>query len=81
MLHKNITEIEFRELGYSRQTETEDSTNISMFYAKKGIKHGILGVSESTNDILSIWMDDPDEVYSRYEDLYFFMKHLKKDDK
>ena len=24
---------------------------------------------------------DPDEVYSRYEDLYFFMKHLKKDDK
>lgn len=67
MLHKNITEIEFRELGYSRQTESEDSTNISMFYAKKGIKHGILGVSESTNDILSIWMDDPDEVYSLEE--------------
>ena len=36
ILHKNITEIEFRELGYSRQTESEDSTNISMFYAKKG---------------------------------------------
>lgn len=67
MLHKNITEIEFRELGYSRQTEAEDSTNISMFYAKKGIKHGILGVSESTNDVLSIWMDDPDEVYSLEE--------------
>ena len=64
VLHKNITEIEYRDLGFSKQTVAEDSANISMFYATKGIKRGIVSVYEPTNNVVSIWMDDPDELYS-----------------
>lgn len=67
VLHKNITEIDFRELAYSHQVEAEDSSDMSMFYAKKGIKRYIISVYEPTNDIFAIWMDDPDEVYSLEE--------------
>ena len=64
MLHKNVTEIEYRDLGFSKQTVAEDSASISLFYATKGIKRGIVSLYEPTNDVVSIWMDDPDEVYS-----------------
>ena len=64
MLHKNVTEIEYRDLGFSKQTLAEDSAYISLFYATKGIKRGIVSLYEPTNDVVSIWMDDPDEVYS-----------------
>ena len=62
--HQNVTEIEFRNIYYSRTDENEDSTLIDWFVVKKGIKKGILCVFEENNDIMSIWMDDPDEVYS-----------------
>lgn len=62
--HRNITEIVYRDLGFSKQSVAEDSAYISMFYATKGIKRGIVSVYEPTNDVVSIWMDDPDEVYS-----------------
>lgn len=64
MLHKNITEIEFREIGYSRAGEAVDSIQSDWFYARKGIKRGIVCVFENDNSIMSVWMDDPDEVYS-----------------
>lgn len=64
MLHRNVTEIEFRDLGFSKQSVAEDSASISLFYATKGIKRGIVSIYEPTNDVVSIWMDDPDEVYS-----------------
>ena len=64
MLHKNVTEIDYRDLGFSKQTLAEDSASISLFYATKGIKRGIVSLYEPTNDVVSIWMDDPDEVYS-----------------
>ena len=64
MLHKNVTEIEYRDLGFSKQTLAEDSASISLFYATKGIKRGIISLYEPTNDVVSIWMDDPDEVFS-----------------
>lgn len=64
MLHKNVTEIEYRDLGFSKQTLAEDSASISLFYATKGIKRGIISLYEPTNDVVSIWMDNPDEVYS-----------------
>ena len=35
VLHKNNTEIEYRDLGFSKQTVAEDSANISMFYVTK----------------------------------------------
>ena len=63
-LHKNVTEIDYRDLGFSKQTLAEDSASISLFYATKGIKRGIVSLYEPTNDVVSIWMDDPDEVYS-----------------
>ena len=62
--HRNITEIVYRDLGFSKQSVAEDSAYISMFYATKGIKRGIVSVYEPTNDVVSIWLDDPDEVYS-----------------
>ena len=61
---QNITEIVYRDLGFSKQSVAEDSAYISMFYATKGIKRGIVSVYEPTNDVVSIWMDDPDELYS-----------------
>lgn len=64
VLHKNITEIEYRDLGFSKQTVGENGANISMFFATKGIKRCIVSVYEPTNNVVSIWMDDPDELYS-----------------
>ena len=64
ILHKNVTEIEYRDLGFSKQTVAEDSAHISLFYATKGIKRGIVSLYEPTNNVVSIWMDDPDELYS-----------------
>lgn len=63
ILHQNITEIEFDELGFYRQTEAEEDVNIviNMFYAKKGSQTGILGVCENDNSILSIWMDESED--------------------
>lgn len=63
-LHRNITEIVYRELGFSKQTMAEDSAYISLFYGTMGIKRGIISVYEPDNNVVSIWMDDPDEVYS-----------------
>ena len=66
-LHQEVTPVEFREVGFYRQDIMEDSLFFNIFYAKEGIKCGILSVDESTNNVLSIWMDDPDEVYSLEE--------------
>jgi len=65
-------------LGFSKQTVAEDSTNISMFYATKGIKRGIVSIYEPTNNVVSIWMDDPDEVYSSDECTTIDKKMTKK---
>ena len=62
--HRNITEIIYRDLGFSKQTLAEDSAYISLFYGTMGIKRGIISVYEPSNNVASIWMDDPDEVYS-----------------
>ena len=78
ILHKNVTEIEYRDLGFSKQTVAEDSANISMFYATKGIKRGIVSIYEPTNNVVSIWMDDPDEVYSLDECTTIDRKMTKK---
>lgn len=78
VLHKNITEIEYRDLGFSKQTVAEDSAYISMFFATKGIKCGIVSVYEPTNNVVSIWMDDPDELYSLGECTTIDRKITKK---
>ena len=78
MLHKNVTEIEYRDLGFSKQTVAEDSAYISLFYATKGIKRGIVSIYEPTNNVVSIWMDDPDELYSLEECTTIDKKITKK---
>ena len=78
MLHKNVTEIEYRDLGFSKQTVAEDSAYISMFYATKDIKRGIVSIYEPTNNVVSIWMDDPDELYSLDECTTIDKKITKK---
>ena len=78
ILHKNVTEIEYRDLGFSKQTVAEDSAYISLFYATKGIKRGIVSIYEPTNNVVSIWMDDPDEVYSLDECTTIDKKITKK---
>ena len=77
-LQRNITEIEFRDLGFSKQTVAEDSAYISLFYATKGIKRGIISLYEPTNNVVSIWMDDPDELYSLDECTTIDRKMTKK---
>ena len=66
-LHKNITRIEFRDLGFSKQIMTEDSAYISHFYFRRGIKNGLICVFEKDNSIMSIYNDDPEEVCSLEE--------------
>lgn len=63
ILHQNITEIEFDELGFFRRTEAEKDADIvmNMFYVKKGSQTGILSVCENDNSIFSIWMDESEE--------------------
>jgi hypothetical protein len=78
LLHRNVTEIEFRDLGFSKQTMAEDSAYISLFYATKGIKRGIISLYEPTNNVVSIWMDDPDELYSLDECTTIDKKMTKK---
>ena len=78
MLHQNVTEIEFREIGYSRAGEAVDSIQSDWFYAKKGIKRGIVCVFENDNSTMSIWMNDPDEVYSLDECTTIDKKITKK---
>ena len=78
MLNKNVTEIEFRELGYSRAGETVDSIQSSWFFAKRGCQQGIMCVFEHDNSIMSIWMDDPDEVHSLDECITIDKKMTKR---
>ena len=77
-LKRNVTEIEFRDLGFSKQTVAEDSAYISLFYATKGIKRGIISLYEPTNNVVSVWMDDPDELYSLDECTTIDKKMTKK---
>ena len=77
-LNQNVTAIEYRDLGFSEQTVAEDSAYISLFYATKGIKRGIISLYEPTNNVVSIWMDDPNELYSLDECTTIDKKMTKK---
>ena len=64
---RHVTEIEYRNLGYSRTEEYDDSTTMTLFYAKQGVRIGILGVESSNNSVFALWADDSDELYSLEE--------------
>lgn len=67
ILQRNITEIEFRGLEYSSTNDNEDGGSTTMFFVRKGIKFGILGVASSNNSVFGLWTDDSNEVYSLEE--------------
>lgn len=60
---KNITELCYRELYYSRTTSLEDGSISTWFAAKKGRKQGIVTVGDSGN-VVSVMSDDDDLSYS-----------------
>jgi len=78
VFYQEVTPVEFREVGFCRQDIMEDSLFFNIFYATEGIKRGILSVDESTNNVLSIWMDDPDEIYSLEECTTLDKKMMKR---
>ena len=78
MLQKNVTAIEYRDLGFIKQTVAKDSAYISLFYATMGIKQGIISLYEPTNNVVSIWMDDADEAYSLDECTTIDKKTIKR---
>lgn len=60
-LGQNVTEMEFREILFSRSEETEEGLKSAWFYTEKESLFGILCVYEDDNSIMALWMDDPDE--------------------
>ena len=58
MLGKNVTEIEFQEVRFSRSEETDDGLSSSLFFVKKEKQRGILCVFEDDDSVMAIWMDD-----------------------
>ncbi|WP_413854798.1 hypothetical protein, partial [Candidatus Ruminimicrobium bovinum] len=63
-LHQNITELEYRELRFNKLENEGDSLESCWFYGKKGYQWGIISVFSEDNSIMSIWMNDPGEIYS-----------------
>lgn len=60
---ENITELEYRDLYFSRMMDLDDGSQATVFYGYKGHREGIVSVSPS-GDVLAIMMPDKDEMYS-----------------
>lgn len=60
---KNTTELEYRELYYTRTMSLEDGSEATIFAGKKGIKQGIISVGPS-DEVMSVMMDDENMFYS-----------------
>lgn len=63
-LHQNITELEYRELRFTKLENEGDSLESCWFYGKKGYQRVIISVFTEDNTIFSIWANDPGEIYS-----------------
>lgn len=61
--HENLTELEFRNLYFSKMMDLEDGTEAAVFYGYKGHREGIVSVGP-TGDALYISMEDKDMSYS-----------------
>ena len=62
--HQNITELEYRELRFTKLENEGDSLESCWFYATMGYQRGIISVFTEDNSIVSIWANDPGEIYS-----------------
>ena len=63
-LHQNITELEYRELRFTKLENEGDSLESCWFYATMGYQRGLISVFTEDNTIVSIWANDPGEIYS-----------------
>lgn len=60
---KNITELEYRNLYFSKMMDISDGSQATVFYGYKGHREGIVSVAPS-GDILAITMPDKEQMYS-----------------
>ena len=60
---ENITELEYRNLFFSKMMELDDGSQETVFYGYKGHREGIVSVAPS-GDILAITMPDKEQMYS-----------------
>lgn len=60
---ENITELEYRNLFFSKMMDIDDGSQATVFYGYKGHREGIVSVAPS-GDILAITMPDKEQVYS-----------------
>ena len=60
---ENITELEYRNLYFSRMMDLDDGSQATVFYGYKGHREGIVSVSPS-GDVLAITMPDKEQMYS-----------------
>ena len=56
---KNLTELEYYELWFSKMMDLEDGTQATMFFGKSGLRQGIVSVGPS-GSVMSVTMDNPD---------------------
>lgn len=60
---ENITELEYRNLYFSRMMDLDDGSQATVFYGYKGHREGIVSVAPS-GDFLAITMPDKEEMYA-----------------
>ena len=60
---ENITELEYRNLYFSRMMDLDDGSQATVFYGYKGHREGIVSVAPS-GDFLAITMPDKEQMYT-----------------
>lgn len=60
---ENATELEYRELYFSRMMELEDGNQATVFYGYKGHREGLVSIDHS-GDVMSLMLPDKDMMYS-----------------
>lgn len=60
---ENITELEYRNLYFSRMMDLDDGSQATVFYGYKGHREGIVSVAPS-GDFLTITMPDKEQMYT-----------------
>ena len=60
---ENITELEYRNLYFSKMMDLDDGSQATVFYGYKGHREGIVSVSPS-GDVLAITIPDKEQMYS-----------------
>lgn len=62
-LKRNLTELEYRTLFFSRMMDLEDGSQAALFFGYKGHSEGIVSVA-SSGDVAAVMMLDEDQTYT-----------------